>query len=73
METEKKNRGCTEQANKKRVATKIFYGSGRHKYIKKSSKQGGIETPATSLSYNCPIDNRRLQFSKLCYFPNVKV
>jgi hypothetical protein len=32
--------------------TEQFRGSGRHKYIKKRCKQGGIEALATSVSYN---------------------
>jgi hypothetical protein len=31
--------------------TEHFRGSGRHKYIKKRCKQGGIEALATSVSY----------------------
>ena len=45
---------CTEHASKKQVATEHFRGSGRHKYIKKRCKQGGIEALATSVSYIPP-------------------
>ena len=45
-------RRCTEHASKKQVATEHFRGSGRHKYIKKRCKQGGIEALATSVSYS---------------------
>ncbi len=51
------SRRCTEHANKKQVVTKHFRGSGRHKYIKKRCKQGGIEALATSVSYRVEKNN----------------